>query len=183
MSDEIPTAPSDWAPAEVQQLYWERVLSREGLHPEPLPKQMRGPRGTKHRASWARREIAMGTEGGGYVEDGMAPQWNKGIRPHDSVNTETEALMRAKPFEEPKTSIEEMNALGNVLAWAVDQLSEEDQDIWNAHAIEGVGMREIGKRLGVSHYPVSQRIPEIRMQLQALLLDHPEVLEHLGEPF
>lgn len=172
--------PPDWAPSEAQKLYWDRILSREGLHPEPLPKQIRGKRGTPERATWRRREIAMGTEGVGFVEDGFVPKWD-GVRPYESVETEIDALMRTRPHEDPMVSVEEQVELGDLLAWAVDQLSEEDQDIWNAHAIEGIGYRTIGKRMGISQFPIQRRVADIRQRLQELLADHPLVQQHLEE--
>lgn len=78
-----------------------------------------------------------------------------GDLPWDIVDTrlpmnEFQALMEAKPMEEPREINEELNALRDVVATYVDQLEPRDLWIINAYMTERLSLQQIADQLGIT---------------------------------
>ena len=61
-----------------------------------------------------------------------------------------QALMEARPFEEPREVNDELNALRDVVAMYVDQLEPRDLWIINAYMTERLSLQQIADQLGIT---------------------------------
>ncbi len=83
--------------------------------------------------------------------------------------------MRAEPGVEPEESIEEQNELREILADALDSLTEEEQWIFLMLTTVQLSLRFVGRVLGVPKTTLARRRDRIIQKLQAALLESPLV--------
>lgn len=100
----------------------------------------------------ARKEVLtpwQGKNSGGFWES--EDHHRQDPRAERRADTPMQALMEAAPGEEPEPSIAELIGLRDVLADAMDQLTEEEREIVNATVIEQASLRELDYRWGGAH--------------------------------
>jgi len=83
--------------------------------------------------------------------------------------------MRAAPGVEPEESIEEQDELREILADALDSLTEEEQWIFLMLTTVQLSLRFVGRVLGVPKTTLARRRDRIIQKLQAALLESPLV--------
>ena len=83
--------------------------------------------------------------------------------------------MRAEPGVEPEESIEEQDELREILADALDSLTEEAQWIFLMLTTVQLSLRFVGRVLGVPKTTLARRRDRIIQKLQAALLESPLV--------
>lgn len=118
-----------------------------------------------------------------YDTDGKPAEWKNyqhSILVHRRPETPMQALMEAKPFDEPPTSKVELTDIGDVLAAAVDSLDERDRYLFNALVVERVSLRQLGKRLNLSKTHVARERERITALLRERLAGNPLIEEYLG---
>ena len=86
-----------------------------------------------------------------------------------------DALMRAEPGVEPEESIEEQDELREILADALDSLTEEEQWIFLMLTTVQLSLRFVGRVLDVPKTTLARRRDRIIQKLQAALLESPLV--------
>ena len=91
-----------------------------------------------------------------------------------------DALMRTAPGVEPEESIEEQNELREILADALDSLTEEEQWIYLMLTTVRLSLRFVGLVLGVPKTTLARRRDRIIRKLQAALEDSPLVQERVA---
>lgn len=91
-----------------------------------------------------------------------------------------EALLVAAPHEEPADSLEERHGLREVVADAVDRLSEEDRWMIEMLCIAKLSLRFVGRILGVPKTSLARKRDRVLATLRADLVGDPLVREHLG---
>ena len=103
------------------------------------------------------------------------------IRPWSQRRPETlyDALVRAAPFTEPEESIDEQNELREILADAVDSLSDEDQWIFLMLTTVRLSLRFVGSVLGVPKTTLARRRDRIIRKLQEQLSESTLVQKRL----
>lgn len=111
-------------------------------------------------------------------------RWPASQRP----TTALQAVMQAAPFAEPETSLEELEALGDALAAAVDGLSHPERYVLEQTVIARRSLREFtyGEVYGadIKHFRAKRLIPKTTVarlrdraitHLREQLADDPEV--------
>ena len=103
------------------------------------------------------------------------------IRPWSQRRPENlyDALVRAAPFQEIEESIAEQDELREILADAVDELTEEEQWIFLMFTTVRLSLRFVGRVLDVPKTTLARRRDRIIQKLQGLLLDSPLVQERV----
>tara|TARA_R100001132_G_C3181765_1_gene37930 strand:+ start:99 stop:473 length:375 start_codon:yes stop_codon:yes gene_type:complete len=103
------------------------------------------------------------------------------IRPWSQRRPENlyDALVRAAPFQEIEESIAEQDELREILADAVDKLTEEEQWIFLMLTTVRLSLRFVGRVLDVPKTTLARRRDRIIQKLQGLLLDSPLVQERV----
>ena len=104
------------------------------------------------------------------------------IRPWSQRRPENlyDALVRAAPFTEPEESIDEQNELREILADAVDSLTEEEQWIFLMLTKARLSLRFVGSVLGVPKTTLARRRDRIIRKLQEQLSESTLVQERLN---
>ena len=97
-------------------------------------------------------------------------------RPRDIYD----AVLRAMPFDEPEESIAEQDELREVLADALDSLTEEEQWIFLMLTTVRLSLRFVGRVLDVPKTTLARRRDRIIRKLQAALEDSPLVQERVA---
>lgn len=118
-----------------------------------------------------------------YDDDGKPAEWKNyqhSILVHRRPDTEMQALMEARPFDDPPTSKAELTDIGDLLAEAVDSLDERDRYLFNALVVERVSLRQLGKRLALSKTHIARERERITSVLREKLQGHPLIEEYLG---
>jgi len=90
-----------------------------------------------------------------------------------------DALMRTAPGVEPEESIEEQNELREILADALDSLTEEEQWIYLMLTTVRLSLRFVGLVLGVPKTTLARRRDRIIQKLQEALMESPLVQERM----
>ena len=90
-----------------------------------------------------------------------------------------DALMRTAPGVEPEESIEEQNELWEILADALDSLTEEEQWIYLMLTTVRLSLRFVGLVLGVPKTTLARRRDRIIQKLQEALMESPLVQERM----
>jgi len=90
-----------------------------------------------------------------------------------------DALMRTAPGVEPEESIEEQNELREILADALDSLTEEEQWIYLMLTTVRLSLRFVGLVLGVPKTTLARRRDRIIQKLQETLMESPLVRERM----
>ena len=90
-----------------------------------------------------------------------------------------DALMRTAPGVEPEESIEEQNELREILADALDSLTEEEQWIYLMLTTVRLSLRFVGLVLGVPKTTLARRRDRIIQKLQETLMESPLVQERM----
>ena len=90
-----------------------------------------------------------------------------------------DALMRTAPGVEPEESIEEQNELREILADALDSLTEEEQWIYLMLTTVRLSLRFVGLVLGVPKTTLARRRDRIIQKLQEALMESPLVRERI----
>ena len=115
---------------------------------------------------------------------------------HYAPETPFQALMEAAAFDEPETSVAEYLELREVLADAIEALSERDQWIFNAVFVEPgervtnpegfspsdtghKSLRQVARELGLSKTQIARERDRIIKELQHELMDHPVIRQFL----
>lgn len=108
----------------------------------------------------------------------------RGVRlvpPRDREGPDMQALMECPPGEEPPSTTASLLHLRDTIQDAIEQLSEREQWVFNAHACERLSFREIGLQLHVGKttaWDIYQRATE---SLRNILDEHPEIVDHLNK--
>tara|TARA_R100001244_G_scaffold5491_1_gene6786 strand:- start:481 stop:855 length:375 start_codon:yes stop_codon:yes gene_type:complete len=104
------------------------------------------------------------------------------IRPWSQRRPENlyDALVRAAPFQEIEESIAEQDELREILADAVDELTEEEQWIFLMLTTVRLSLRFVGRVLDVPKTTLARRRDRIIQKLQAALLESPLVQERVN---
>jgi len=95
-------------------------------------------------------------------------------------DTALEALMRAAPHEPIDASGEELLPLREIICDAIDELSEEEQYLFNMLYSERLSVREIGYRLALSKSNVTRQRDKLNVKMQHLLQRHPTIRRYLN---
>ena len=101
--------------------------------------------------------------------------------PSAQPEDEYQALMEAKPFDEPATSREEMGPLKDIIADCIDMLPQQDRYIVEAIIYEQVSLVELGKRMGISGPHTWRLRNEAYNKLRELLMVDERILDIRGE--
>lgn len=102
---------------------------------------------------------------------------HSGSRPANEI----EAVMVAAPHTEPVVSKHERSHLKDVIVDAVDQLTAEQQWIFDALFIRKASLRELGHELSLSKTSVARKRDGLLAALRRHLSDHPAVKEYLKD--
>ena len=98
--------------------------------------------------------------------------------------TELEALLTSKPYEEPKESTEGLHIIQEELALAIveafNKLTEEEQWIYHMLVAVGLSMRFVAYVLDVPKTTFARRRDELAEKIRKLLLEHDVVRKKLG---
>tara|TARA_R110002051_G_scaffold36742_1_gene79613 strand:- start:573 stop:947 length:375 start_codon:yes stop_codon:yes gene_type:complete len=103
------------------------------------------------------------------------------IRPWSQRRPENlyDALVRAAPFQEIEESIAEQDELREILADALDELTEEEQWIFLMLTTVRLSLRFVGRVLDVPKTTLARRRDRIIQKLQAALLESPVIHERI----
>ena len=104
------------------------------------------------------------------------------IRPWSQRRPENlyDALVRAAPFQEIEESIAEQDELREILADAIEALTEDEQWIFLMLSTARLSLRFVGSVLGVPKTTLARRRDRIIHKLQVSLLESPMVRERIG---
>jgi len=98
--------------------------------------------------------------------------------------TELEALLTSKPYEEPMESTEGLHIIQEELALAIveafNKLTEEEQWIYHMLVDVGLSMRFVAYVLDVPKTTFARRRDELADKIRKLLLEHDVVRKKLG---
>ena len=89
-------------------------------------------------------------------------------------------MLRVAPFDEPQESIQEQDELREILADALDSLTEEEQWIFLMLTTVKLSLRFVGRVLGVPKTTLARRRDRIVRKLQDELADSALVQRRLG---
>ena len=89
-------------------------------------------------------------------------------------------MLRVAPFDEPQESIQEQDELREILADALDSLTEEEQWIFLMLTTVKLSLRFVGRVLGVPKTTLARRRDRIVRKLQDELADSVLVQRRLG---
>ena len=101
--------------------------------------------------------------------------------PSAQPEDEYQALMEAKPFDEPVISRQEMGPLRDIIADCIDMLPQQDRYIVEAIIYEQVSLVELGKRMGISGPHTWRLRNEAYNKLRELLMVDERILDIIGE--
>jgi RNA polymerase sigma factor (sigma-70 family) len=88
--------------------------------------------------------------------------------------------MRSAPGVEPEESIAEQDELREILADAIEALTEDEQWIFLMLSTARLSLRFVGGVLGVPKTTLARRRDRIIHKLQVSLLESPMVRERIG---
>lgn len=94
-------------------------------------------------------------------------------------DSEIEALMQAKPFEEPEQSVEELLELRDAVAAIVDQLDERSLWVVNACISEGKSLQAIADELGITKTHVWRIRNQAFNQLRGVMSANTTIRKHI----
>ena len=97
------------------------------------------------------------------------------------ISSKIEALMIARPLEEPKTSLEEQHALREVLVGALDDLEAIDVWIINALLFEKMSLRTAGWVLGIPKTSLARRRDRILQDIKAKIENEQLIKDYLDD--
>ena len=97
------------------------------------------------------------------------------------ISSKIEALMIARPLEEPKTSLEEQHALREVLVGALDDLEPIDVWIINALLFEKMSLRTAGWVLGIPKTSLARRRDRILQDIKAKIENEQIIKDYLDD--
>ncbi len=89
-------------------------------------------------------------------------------------------MLRVAPFDEPQESIQEQDELREILADALDSLTEEERWIFLMLTTVKLSLRFVGRVLGVPKTTLARRRDRIVRKLQDELADSVLVQRRLG---
>lgn len=114
--------------------------------------------------------------------DPQRPDWSPGPHKGHGLNALSfradnpiGALQGLEPFTEPDPSIEERSALRDAVCNALDGLSPELRDIFDAIASERLSIREASQRFGIPRSSLHRKYKKACKELTAALSYNPEV--------
>ena len=90
-----------------------------------------------------------------------------------------DAVLRSAPGVEPEESIAEQDELREILADALEDLTEEEQWIFLMLTTVRLSLRFVGRVLGVPKTTLARRRDRIIQKLQAALLESPVIHERI----
>ena len=99
---------------------------------------------------------------------------------HHRPQTVYDALLRVAPFDEPQESIQEQDELREILADALDSLTEEERWIFLMLTTVKLSLRFVGRVLDVPKTTLARRRDRIVRKLQDELADSVLVQRRLG---
>lgn len=90
------------------------------------------------------------------------------------------ALMECAPGHEPATSQDDLYPLREILQDAIELvLDEREQWVFNAHVVERLSVREIGRQLSLGKSQVHRIYVRCCQKLEDYLYDDPDIHNHL----
>jgi RNA polymerase sigma factor (sigma-70 family) len=89
------------------------------------------------------------------------------------------ALMECAPGQDPDLSLEELSPLRDILADAVDGLSERDRWIVDSLVTARLSLRQVAEQLSLSKTQVARLRDEALAKLRLALQSNPTIMEHL----
>jgi predicted DNA-binding protein (UPF0251 family) len=96
-------------------------------------------------------------------------------------STELEAIMQAKPGEDPQRSLEEAAELRDAVQAALLKLSAHDQRLIEGYDYEGLSYVELGERMGVQKSQ-AERLHKLALKrLRFAMLNEEVITERVGE--
>lgn len=112
---------------------------------------------------------------------GPAGTGNASIRPWTQRRPDNiyDALMRSAPGVEPEESVAEQDELREILADAIEALTEDEQWIFLMLSTARLSLRFVGSVLGVPKTTLARRRDRIIQKLQAALLESPVIHERI----
>lgn len=96
-------------------------------------------------------------------------------------DNEWEALLTAPPHTEPEISREERLPLRDVIADALDQLTDEERWVFDALVVRKLSLRQLGRELAISKSSVARHRDQTYARLRELLSAHPTVRSYLND--
>ena len=93
--------------------------------------------------------------------------------------TPTEELMSLLPHQEPRQSVVELIPLKEILADAVDTLTDTEILVFDAVVIEGLSLRAVGRDMGTSKSSVHRTKQRAMDKLRERLQHEPTVIAQL----
>lgn len=94
--------------------------------------------------------------------------------------TPIEALMQTAPHRDVDVSRAERLPLKDIIADAVDQLTEEQRWIFDALFYRKLSLRELGRELSLSKTSIARKRDRLLRSLRNELADHPTIKEYIG---
>lgn len=104
-----------------------------------------------------------------------------GAKKPKQPETATHALLESKPHEPIRISAEERLELREIVAGALESLTEEEIWIMNALLFERLSLREAGYILQIPKTTLARRRDKIFKKLEKALIQEPLVKEYLNE--
>jgi RNA polymerase sigma factor (sigma-70 family) len=95
-------------------------------------------------------------------------------------DTALAALMECAPGQEPLASLEELSPLRDILADAIDALSERDRWIVDSLVTARLSLRQLADQLSLSKTHVARIRDEAMAKLRLALQDNPTIREYLA---
>lgn len=105
----------------------------------------------------------------------FSPDWRQVFEDNDNSTkvpeTDLQALMQARPFEEPATSLEHTSAVRDRIVDALEALPDRQRWIFEARTFRGLSVRQVAAELNLSKSYVDRIHKAAQKQLQGQLSD------------
>lgn len=157
-----------------------------GLKPEQVvPEEERRNRHEFPFSSYYEKDSDRSAFGADRTEDQHEPttivDLLDGFIPSPTPATVVQAVMEAAPGDEPRTSIEELVPLRELLVSVLETLSPRDQRIVDLFVVQGLSIRKAADELGMAKSHVHRLREQVFQRLREALINEPLVRERLVE--
>lgn len=163
---------SQWLHDEQNDPLWEKILRSEGMGVGHRQRRKRiNPNGKPQR--WQEREVFSSEVVDAVTEGGVQSY----VR--NAPDSTVESLIGLRPHQEPPTSRQDLGELSDVLADALDQLTEVERQVFEVTAFSDAPMAEWADDLGLSLREFRSAKQTAQRKLRELLADDPAVVPHI----